>query len=508
MAQRKAEHAGVMNMDKPVDKPLIRRIVVTGAGLMGHGIALEFAVAGLEVGLHDVSADALERARAQIAAALGRLGQMGRLTAAARSAALERIRTSVNLADLVQDADLVIESATESLEIKRRIFAELDALCPARTILASNSSSFVPSAYAAVTSRPGKVLGVHYFNPAYLLPCVEVVAGPATAEATVDAVRELLLAQGKRVVVVRGEAPGFIANRLQVALLREAISLVERGVATPEDVDAVVKFGIGRRLGIAGPFEICDLAGLDTILAVVRNITPDLESGSTVSPLLEGKAARGEPGAKAGKGFYAWTPDTARAQRGRMAEGLARQAEQDATSAQSRAPFIGAWRLVSFEAIGDLKVGLQTHPDDLKFGQQAAKPTGPLGSLEARGEGTATFPFGVDATGLLLYSADGRMSVVLSRASRAPFTSPDARAGSLEERAAAFESCFAYAGTFEVKDGCVIHRLEHCTFPNWIGTEQVRFCRFEGGRLILETPPMPMGGRVAVSRLTWERAGL
>lgn len=145
--------------------PSLRRIAVVGAGLMGHGIALEFALGGHEVGLHDLTAEALRRAKAHIAAALQRLAQLGLITPEAQSRAPARIRCSVNLPDAVAEADLVIESAAESLETKRQIFASLDRLCPAHAILASNSSSLVPSAYASATNRPGRVLGVHYFTP-------------------------------------------------------------------------------------------------------------------------------------------------------------------------------------------------------------------------------------------------------------------------------------------------------------------------------------------------------
>ena len=443
-----------------------------GAGLMGHGIAIDLAIAGHEVRLHDVSTEALRRAEAQITAVLERLAQLDVITTEEQPRARARIRASSNLAETVGDADLVIESATEDLETKRRIFADLDQLCPAQTILASNSSSLAPSAYASATKRPALVLGAHYFNPPYLLPCVELIPGPETAETTLHSVREFLEKARKQVVVLRKEVPGFIANRLQAALLREAMSLVEHGVAAPADIDAAVRGSIGRRFAIAGPFEIFDLAGLDTVLTVGRHLTPELESASTVSSLLESKVARGELGAKSGKGFYAWTSDTIRALQSRVAAGLSQQAQRDVASFKQREPFLGAWQLVSFEAAA---------------------------------AGQTIYPFGADATGLLIYTVAGRMSVILSRSNRPGFRVADARGGTAEEKAAAFESCFAYAGTFEVADGRVIHRLEQCTLPNWIGTEQVRFCRFEEDRLTLETPPLPMDGRETVSRLVWRR---
>lgn len=450
-----------------------RNIAVVGAGLMGHGIALEFAAAGYPVKLHDVSEESLQRARENIAATLPRLAKLGILASPESSRVPDRIRYSTDLPEAVTSAELVIEAATEDLETKRRIFSELDRLCPAHTILASNSSSLVPSLYASVTRLPARILGVHYFNPPYLVPCVELVAGPETAEETVQSAREILTGLGKRVVVIRREIPGFIANRLQAALFREALSLVERGIATPEDIDAAVRYGIGRRYDAAGPFEIFDLAGLDTVLAAARHLGPSLESATTVSALLEARVARGDLGTKTGQGFYCWTPECIGAVRARIAEGLARQAQWDGALAGGRERFVGNWRLVSFES--------------------------------RTAEGEVTFPFGEDATGCLMYTAAGRMSVMLSKAGRAPFGTPDPMAVEVDEKAAAFESCIAYAGTYEVGEGRIIHRLEECTLPDWIGSEQVRFYRFEGDRLILETPPLPVRGRHAVSRLVWKR---
>lgn len=237
-------------MKDPAPKSEHSPIAVIGAGLMGHGIALEFAIAGYPVKLHDLSDESLRRARENIAATLPRLTQMGILASGESSGGAERIRYSQDLPEVVAGAELVIESATEDLETKRRIFAELDRLCPAHTVLASNSSSLVPSSYASATRWPARVLGVHYFNPPYLVPCVELVAGPETAEETVQAARGILTGLGKRVVVIRREIPGFLANRLQAALFREALSLVERGIATPEDVDVAVRYGSAAGTGL------------------------------------------------------------------------------------------------------------------------------------------------------------------------------------------------------------------------------------------------------------------
>lgn len=293
------------------------RIAVIGAGLMGHGIAQEFAAAGKVVTLHDLSPDLLRHVRAGIRENLEALGRTGDV-----AATLARIRFTVDLADAVGDADVVIEAVTENLELKQRLFRDLDRLCPPHTVLASNTSSFLPSQLAELTNRPDRVAVAHYFNPPYLLPLVEIVRGEATAEATVATLRELLLGIGKSPVVVQRELPGFIGNRLQIALLREALALVERGVASPEDVDTVIKNGFGRRLAVAGIFEVFDIAGWDTVLAASEEIQPTLEARPDPSPLLRDKVARGELGLKRGRGFYHWTPESADALRERIRRAL------------------------------------------------------------------------------------------------------------------------------------------------------------------------------------------
>jgi 3-hydroxyacyl-CoA dehydrogenase len=305
-----------------VDVTEVRRIAVVGAGIMGHGIAQEFAAAGYEVGLYDLDEARLAAALTRIAANLARLEAAGVVPTGAAATAPERIRTSAVLAEATAGADYVVEAAPEDLELKRGLFAELDRLCPAGTILASNTSTFPPSTLAAATRRPERVVVTHYFNPPYLLPLVEVVRGPATAEATVATAASLLRGIGKCAVVVQQEAPGFIGNRLQLAVVREALSIVAQGLATPEDVDLVIRTGFGRRMAVAGIFETCDAAGLDTVLAVAGQLFPAIESSPEVPALLGEKVARGELGLKSGKGFYDWPPAEAEALRERIGNAL------------------------------------------------------------------------------------------------------------------------------------------------------------------------------------------
>ena len=305
------------------DTPAIRCIAVIGAGLMGHGIALEFAAHGYAVRLQDQNAAQLAKAEASINEGLGRLVAAGRITGAAAAAAPSRITLTQSLPEAVQDADVVIEAVTENIDVKRAIFAELDTHAPRDAILASNSSTFMPSLMAAVTSRPQQVLVAHYFNPPHLLPLVELVRSTETSDATIAAMHALYTAIGKSPAIVQKEAPGFVGNRLQMALYREALAIVDAGIASPEDVDTIIHTGFGRRLSVAGVFQIFDAAGLDVTLAVADQLFPDIATTSSAPPLLRDKVERGDLGIKSGRGFYDWPPDDAIALRTRIGNALA-----------------------------------------------------------------------------------------------------------------------------------------------------------------------------------------
>lgn len=301
----------------------IRQIAVIGAGTMGHGIALEFAAYGYDVALHDRDPAQLARAETGIAEGLARLVAIGRITPEDAAAAPERIVLGADLATAVADADLVIEAVSEDLAVKQAVFGELDAAAPPHVLLASNTSTFMPSLLAAATNRPERVLVAHYFNPPHLLPLVELVRGEQTADETIAAMRDLYLAIGKAPAVVQKEAPGFVGNRIQAAIFREALAIVAAGIASIADVDVIVRNGFGRRLGVAGPFEIADAAGLDVKLAVCEQLFPEIASSTEIPALLRETVARGDLGTKTGKGYYAWTDEEAAALRQRISDGLA-----------------------------------------------------------------------------------------------------------------------------------------------------------------------------------------
>jgi 3-hydroxybutyryl-CoA dehydrogenase len=300
----------------------VQHIAVIGAGLMGHGIAQEFAVAGFSVCLYDLTEEILQKALENIRRNMGLLSAQGLISEAEIGQAWPRLRTSAQLEEAVHNADLVVEAVTEDLPLKLRLFGELDRLCPEHTILVSNTSTFMPGLLAAATQRPDRVLIAHYFNPPYLLPLVEVVPNAQTSMETKNTILALLKQIGKRPVEIQKEAPGFVGNRLQMALIREAFHIVQEGIASPQEVDAVVRDGFGRRLAVAGPFEICEAAGWDLWRAIAEQLLPTLSNNTEPPELLGQQVAKGELGIKSGKGFYTWGSEEVASLRQRMAHGL------------------------------------------------------------------------------------------------------------------------------------------------------------------------------------------
>ena len=298
----------------------IRTIAVVGSGLMGHGIAQEFALAGYEVYLNDVGEEKLQQAITLMQGNFQMFVENGSVSPQQVEASLARVHPQIELEMAVATADVVIEAVLENLELKQAIFENLDRFCPEHTILASNTSTLMPSKLAAATRRPDKVLVTHYFNPPHLLPLVEVVRHAGTSDETVSAIHDLLLRVGKSPAIIQKEVPGFVGNRLQMALFREALSLVEQGVATPADIDTVVRTGFGRRYAAAGPFAIWELAGWDLILAVSQYVQSDLNASQEPAALLKEMVEQGKLGTKVGQGFYEWTPESVEALKQRIGQ--------------------------------------------------------------------------------------------------------------------------------------------------------------------------------------------
>ncbi len=323
------EGQGVGRRLGPRRHPGINRVAVIGAGLMGHGIALEFAAAGYEVTFTDRAKDLLDSAVLRARKGLDLLGEAGRVSPSDIEGVLRRMRPLPTLAEAVRGADLVIEAVSENLELKRRVFAELDAAAPAHAILLSNTSTFLPSALASATKRAGLVAVAHYFNPPHLLPVVEVVRGPQTSDATVNTVMDVYRGMGKQPALVQKETPGFIGNRLQFAMFREALSLVQKGVISAPALDDVVKNSFGRRLPSVGVFARRTLLSRHLASRSGNEVTPTLDNFTGVPPVLREKVRRGELGTKTGRGFYDWTPESAEALRLRIGRGLVEMAKWD-----------------------------------------------------------------------------------------------------------------------------------------------------------------------------------
>lgn len=291
--------------------PEIRHITIIGAGTMGHSIGGEFALAGYDVVLYDLSESILQDAMAKVTRNLKEMAAWSLIDEHQIQPALDRIKVSVSIEGATRVADLVVEAVFENLEIKQDIFKQLDAVCPKHTILASNTSSLMPSSLASVTDRKDKVLVLHYFYPPHLMPLVEIVRSEFTSDETTDIVYQTALKAGKKPVIAKKEALGFIANRLQTALLHEALHIIDRGIATAEDIDNAVKYGFGRRLAFVGPVELAEVQdGWDQMGQIEGYILPDLDHSSEPSPLIRKKVERGEIGPKTGKGFYEWTPES------------------------------------------------------------------------------------------------------------------------------------------------------------------------------------------------------
>lgn len=290
------------------------RIAVVGAGLMGHGIAQVFALAGHDITITDTFKPALDAAKDRVLANLKDLGE--------DQAALDRITPVADLADAVRDADYVVEAVLEDLDLKQSLFAEIEKHVRPDTILASNTSVIPITAIMQGLNKRERALGTHFWNPPFLVPLVEVIETEWTSPDVVAWTMALHRDAGKTPAHVKKDVPGFIGNRLQHALWREAIALVENGICDAQTVDAVVKASFGRRLAVLGPLENADLVGTDLTLAIHKTVLPAIDSRPAASPYLEKLVNDGKLGFKNGEGFRAWTPEQQQALRQRVVQHL------------------------------------------------------------------------------------------------------------------------------------------------------------------------------------------
>ena len=281
-----------------------RKAAVVGTGTMGPGIAEMFALAGYDTVLCGRTDESVE-AGLECARRAGRnLERFGLVEPNALGLAHRRLDGSTDLRSAVGDAGIVVESIVEDLGAKAECFERLDRAAPPGAILATNTSGLSITEIASATGRPEQVAGMHWWNPPHLVPLVEVVRGERTTDATADALVELARGLGKCPVVVRRDVTGFIANRLQYALLREAAHLVGEGIATPEDVDRAMRAGPGFRYAALGPLEVADFIGLDLVEAIMDYLLPALNNRPDTPPAVADRAGGGRNGVKAGSGFY------------------------------------------------------------------------------------------------------------------------------------------------------------------------------------------------------------
>lgn len=311
-----------MEKGKTMTENNIQNVSIIGAGLMGCGIAQVFAsCSDYRVTTFDTyvsGADVLARIRGNLESFVSK----GLMSEEAVTALLDRINHSETMAEAVSDADLVVECIPEQMDLKQNLFCELETLCKAETIFATNTSVMSITQIASKAQTRNRIVGTHFWNPPYLIPLVEVIKSDDTDESVMDTTMDVLKKVGKHPVRVNMDVPGFLANRLQHALWREAISIVEKGIADAATVDEAIRMGFGLRLPILGPMENADMVGNDLVLAIHNYILPHLENSPKPSPLLQERVDKGELGFKSGKGFQVWNSEKIEESRKRLTEYL------------------------------------------------------------------------------------------------------------------------------------------------------------------------------------------
>jgi len=286
----------------------IRTIGIVGAGLMGHGIAQVFAFHGYYVRIFDVDPKILNAVPDRIRENAAIFEELGLLSPETVGSGLSNITLCSNLSEMVEGTQLVIEAISEKLSLKRATFCEIETIVAPDVILCSNTSAISINDIGKGLKHRERFLGTHFWNPPHIIPCVEVTLGEATADVIVETVFQLLVSVGKDPVKVLKDVPGFLGNRLQHAMWREAISMVEMGIASPEDIDKVVKNGFGLRCAFLGPLETADLAGIDLSREVHAYLFRFLSSTVKPSPILDDMCRENNLGAKTGQGFHRWPP--------------------------------------------------------------------------------------------------------------------------------------------------------------------------------------------------------
>ncbi len=287
----------------------IHQIAVIGAGLMGHGIAQTFIVGGYPVMLYDIQESILSSAKAHIKTSLERFCIAALIDKKDIRPALDRLTCTMDLKQAVEDADFITEAVPEKPALKQDIFQSIEALCKPETILASNTSSLTLQDIGSKVQNKQRLVTTHWFNPPQLVPTVEVVRGEETTDDTVNVAYDLLTKIRKEPVKINRELPGFLVNRIQIALVREVLDLFEKRIASAEDIDRAIKGSVGFRLASIGPLLTMDLGGLQLWLNVMENLLPQIQSSTEPSETLKNFVSQGNDGIKSGKGFYDYSAD-------------------------------------------------------------------------------------------------------------------------------------------------------------------------------------------------------
>ncbi len=282
------------------------KVAVVGAGTMGHGIAQVFAQAGCTVKLIDINERVLEEAMVKIRANLEFFVENHLITPEESARVLSRIQTSVNLESAVRDVEYVTEAVPEEMDLKQQIFRKLDSNTPDQAILASNTSGLSITEIANATEKPERVIGTNWWNPPHIIPLVEMMKGEKTTDETVQRTKEVLTKIGKKPILILKPVPGFVGNRLQIALFREALNLLESGVASAEDIDTAVSYGPGFRYPVLGPFQVADFGGLDVFYHLSGDLYKDLDCSKKPQEVLTRLIEEGKLGFKSGEGFYTY----------------------------------------------------------------------------------------------------------------------------------------------------------------------------------------------------------
>ncbi|MDQ0272688.1 3-hydroxyacyl-CoA dehydrogenase family protein [Cytobacillus purgationiresistens] len=283
---------------------MIKNITVIGSGVMGTGIAISFAINGYPVVLNDLNDEFLEKAERRIKQDLALLVEEGAVTSTGKADAIKNIKYTTDLADASKDADFIIEAIPEVIDLKWSLYHKLEDLKKESAIIASNTSTFPISRLVEKASFANKMIITHYFNPGHLVPLVEIVKHEQTEKKVVEDTIQLMRDIGKAPIVLQKEISGFVANRLQTALMREAFYLLKEGIASAEDIDTAVTAGPGFRWAFTGPIEIADFGGLDTWQRVFENVAPDLDQSMEAPEMISKLVAEQKLGAKSGEGIF------------------------------------------------------------------------------------------------------------------------------------------------------------------------------------------------------------